>query len=434
MYLKDIINKRAAIILCITLTIMATGCIKPSDSLIQPSTSLKFDKGNLKKAIEGVDSLGLFYQALSRAGYAGMLETNNMYTLFAPGNRAMESAGLTADKIRQLSPDSLRKIVGYHILPGTYDNAAFEGLPVASFMPTLKIDTILVPQQRFIVKTAYLSVQKGDELYLNSYAVAGNTPPVSCSNGFIYPVGKLISSAPVDESKTIWDVIQTDPELSMYRDAIILLDSIKKSEAYFDGNLFFDILSPPVDIPLFSNRKTNPVDGSIYSIATPAVLAPTNQAFHDAGFHSIDDLRAFAYRYPFGVTSWASDDYSEVMLTFRFSSLDTLLAQNILPSAAGDVSSKYPVRILYSDLLKGKINNGIFNRMARSIYDGLASYIKYPYDLQFSASNGVAYVQWRSNSEKIMIPRDADPLKPVNNYNLDNGVIYKVGKLFYPFN
>jgi uncharacterized surface protein with fasciclin (FAS1) repeats len=434
MCIKEIINTPRIILLLLAMLIMAAGCIKSSDSLIPASTSLTFDKGNLKKALEGVDSLRLFYQALSRAGYAGMLETNNSYTLFAPGNTAMQAAGLNAEKIRQLSPDSLRKIVSYHMLSGGYDDNAFQALLITSFMPTLKIDTVLVPTQKFITQTAYLSIQKGDQLYINSYAVAGNTPPVMASNGFIYPVGRVMNTAPVDERKTMWDVIQTDPELSMYRDAVILLDSIKESDAYFDGILFFTVISPPVDVPLLSERKTNPANGTSNNKSIPTVFAPTNQAFNDAGFHSIDDLRAFAYRYPFGVTVTANDDYSEVMFTYRFSSLDTLLARSILTHGDGDGALRYPARMLYGDLVKGKINNGVFNRMARATYERLASYVKYPFDLYFTAQNGIAYVQWRNNPEKIMIPKDADPLHPVNNYNLDNGVMYKVGKLFYPFN
>ncbi|MGO4291048.1 fasciclin domain-containing protein [Chitinophaga sp. RAB17] len=421
-------------ILWMVILILAAGCIKSSDSLIQPSASLKSERGNLTKAIAGIDSLSLFFQALNKSGYAAMLETNNMYTLFAPGNAAMQLAGLNADKIGQLSPDSLRKIVSYHILAGAYDEQAFESLMVSLFLPTLKNDTVLVPQQKFIIKTSWLSIQKGDQLYVNSYAVAGNTPPVTTANGFIYPIGKVIVKPPVDESRTMWDVVETDPELSMYRDAVILLDSIKRSDAYFDGTLFFDFLSPPLDQPLLSARKTNPVDGTIYQKTTPALLAPTNKAFHDAGFHSIDDLRTLAYRYPFGVTARINDDYTEIMFDYRFSSLDTLLGRNILESITGDYESKYPVRILYADMLKGKINNGIFNKMVRGTAVVLFPYMKYPYDLQFSGSNGIAYVQWSSHQEKIMIPLDADPWKPVNNYNLDNGVIYKVDKLFYPFN
>lgn len=434
MYIKYTINTGRVIILWMVFLVLATGCIKSSDSLTQPSNSLKSDRGNLKKAIEGIDSLSLFSQALNKSGYADMLETNNLYTLFAPGNVAMQQAGLSADRILQLSPDSLRKIVSYHILSGAYDDNAFKSLMISFFLPTLKNDTVLVPQQKFIIKTAWLSIQKGDQLYINSYAVAGNTLPVMGANGFIYPIGKVITKAPVDESRTMWDVVETDPELSMYRDAVTLLDSIKGSDAYFDGVLFFDFLSPPLDQPLLSARKTNPVDGAIYQKSTPALFAPTNKAFHDAGFHSVDDLRAFAYRYPFGVNSRVNDDYTEIMFDYRFSSLDTLLGRNIMENVIGDYAAKYPVRILYADMLKGKINNGIFNRMSRATALVLLPYVKYPYDLQFSGSNGIAYVQWSSHQEKIMIPKDGDPGKPVNNYNLDNGVIYKVDKLFYPFN
>ncbi|MCW3466070.1 fasciclin domain-containing protein [Chitinophaga nivalis] len=434
MYKKNITHHITVIIACISLWAMSAGCLKSSDSLIRPSGSMESDKEHLLKILEKADSLSLFYQALQQTGYADMLATNRNFTLLVPGNKAMLAAGLSAAKMKQLPPDSLRKIVAGHMLPGAYDNNALEGLQITAFMPSMRMDTVLIPQQQFVINQAYLSIQKADQLYVNNDAVATNTPPVAAANGFIYPIGKVISFAPIDESKTLWDVIQTDPDLRMYRDAILLLDSIKKTDVYFDGTIFYDILSPPLDEDLLSARKTNPANGTINNRNIPVVFAPTNQAFYDAGFHTIDDLRRFAYRYPFGVESWANEDYTEVMFTYHFSSLDTLLAHNILTNGIGDGADRYPPRILYPDMLKGKINNGTFNKMTRLTAYSVSTYVKYPEDLQFSAANGIAYVQDRRQAAKIMIPKDTDPLKPVNNYNLDNGVLYKVGKLFYPFN
>ncbi|NSL85901.1 hypothetical protein ECE50_003600 [Chitinophaga sp. Mgbs1] len=432
MYFKLNINIKA-ITVCLAAMVLAAGCIKSSDSPLLPAPMPEYNQASLKQAITSMDTLNLFYQAIDKAGYSSQLAGNDVYTVFAPGNTAMQAAGLNAEKIRQLTPDSLRKLVGYHMLAGAYDDYSLRGLLLTSFVPTLREDTVLIPQQQFYVKKSWLSIQQSDQLYLNSCAVGGKIRPLACANGFIYPIGSVVNFAPVDESRTMWEVIENDPELSMYRDAVLLLDSIKQTDVYFEGTVFGSILTPPLDYPLLSERKTNPDNGTVNPRSTPAVFAPTNKAFHDAGFHSLDDLRALAYRYPFGVTGWANEDYTEVMITFRFSSLDTLLARNILVSGNGD-AARYPLRILYSDLVKGTVNNGIFNRMTRVEGQSGSTYIRYPFDLQFSAANGVAYMQWRSNGDKIIIPKDDNPLKPVNNFNVDNGVIYKVDKLFYPFN
>lgn len=429
---KDSRSSSAFIFICLSLVALAAGCIKSSDSTIVPSHSKKFEKENLKKALVAIDTLSLFYQALERVGYSSMLETNNAFTLFPPGNAAMKAAGLDVAGLQTIAVDSLRKIIAYHIIPGALDNSAFERLPTTKFIQTFRNDTVQVPFQGFRIRNSWVSVQRNEQLYVNGFAF--NSAPVETANGYIYPINVFLKDPPVDERLTVWELIETDPELSMYRDAIILLDSIKESDAYFEPDVYGMLIPPPSDIPILATRKSNAGNNTFISRAIPTVLAPTNQAFYDAGFHSIDDLREFAYRYPFGIKAWASDDYSEITVTYRFSSLDTLLTQNFLVYGGGEADARYPARVLYPDMLKGQINNGTFNRVVRGTYEGIGTYVKYAFDLQFSGEHGTAYVKWGPGSNKVMIPKDQDPMNPVNNFNLDNGVLFKVGKLFYPFN
>jgi uncharacterized surface protein with fasciclin (FAS1) repeats len=430
-----IINNRIFLSCLLFLLLMAgQGCIKKSDSAIGHSEPLKFEGGDLKKALASIDSLSLFRQALDRIGFSANLESNNAYTIFAPGNEAMKAAGLDAAGMQSISTDSLRKIIMYHILPGSIDNMALDNLPVSRFLQTLRLDTIQVPFQGSSVRESYMNVQKGDRLYLNGYAF-NNQPPVTASNGYVYPILKFLHNDFIDESRTLWDIVQSEPDLSMFRDAIQLLDSIKESESYLEQEVFWFILSPPSDIPLMSNRKWDPIRNRFNTQGMPLILAPVNQAFYDAGFHSIDDLRTFAFRYPFGVKAYVSPDWSELELKFKFSSLDTLLAMNVMAHGGmTDGTLRYPSRITYADLVKGRLNNGSFNKLVRSIADGFGAYTVSSHNLHFSETNGVAQVQLYPGSQPVSIPKDSDPKQPVNNFNVENGVLYKVNKLFYPFN
>ncbi len=204
----------------------------------------------------------------------------------------MKAAGLDAAGMQSISTDSLRKIITYHILPGSIDNMALDNLPVSRFLQTLRLDTIQVPFQGSSVRESYMNVQKGDKLYLNGYAF-NNQAPLAASNGYVYPIGLFLHNDFIDESRTLWDIVQSEPDLSMFRDAIQLLDSIKESESYLEQEVFWFILSPPSDIPLMSNRKWDPIRNRFNIQGMPLILAPVNQAFYDAGFHSIDDLRTF---------------------------------------------------------------------------------------------------------------------------------------------
>jgi hypothetical protein len=430
-----IFNNRNFLTCLLFLSLLAgQGCIKKSDSAIGRSEPLKFEGGDLKKALASIDTLSLFRLALDRIAFSPKLESNNAYTIFAPGDEAMKAAGLDAAGMQSISTDSLRKIITYHILPGSIDNMALDNLPISRFLQTLRLDTLHIPYQGSSVKESYMNVQKGDKLYLNGYAF-NNQPPVIASNGYIYPIGKFLDNEFVDEGRTLWDVVESEPDLSMFRDAIRLLDSIKESESYLEQEIFWFILSPPTDIPLMSNRKWDPVRNRFNIQGMPLILAPVNQAFYDAGFHSIDDLRTFALRYPCGVKALVSEDFNEIEMHFKYTSLDTLLAMNVMAHGGmTDGTLRYPSRILYADLVNGRLNNGIFNKMIRVTGGGFGMYTISPYNLNFSSSNGIAQVQLYPGSPPASIPKDNDPKHPVNNFNVENGVLYKVNKLFYPFN
>ena len=426
------IQKHQLAAICLLL-LSATGCIKKSDSPIGKSDPLQFTAGNLKKELDRMDTLSLFRKALDRIGFTPRLESNNAFTIFAVGDQGMRAEGLDEAKIQSIQLDSLNKIISYHIIPGAIDNGAMESLAITKFIQTLRNDTVSIPFQGSKIRNTYMSVQRGDKQYVNGLAFELH-PQIVAANGYIYPVGKFMREPLIDESKTLWDIIVADPELSLFRESLELLDSIKQSSAYEEREIFGFDAYPDSDVPALQARKYDPLTGRFTESVMTSVFAPTNQAFYDAGFNSIDDVRALAFRTPYGVKFSMSDDGMEAFISFRFSSLDTLLARNVMYNKGMDGAMRYPSRIMYGDMIKGKLNNGILNRFLKLISGGFGTYVKTPSELQFSQENGIAVIQWYPGSPKIMVPKDNDPLKPVNNYSVDNGVLYKINKLFYPFN
>jgi uncharacterized surface protein with fasciclin (FAS1) repeats len=61
-------------------------------------------------------SFSILNVALVKAGMEEMLDTPGTFTFFAPNNAVMIASGFTLDRIQQLSGDSLRKILSYHLL------------------------------------------------------------------------------------------------------------------------------------------------------------------------------------------------------------------------------------------------------------------------------------------------------------------------------
>lgn len=58
----------------------------------------------------------LLNAALEKAGMKEMLDTPGAFTIFAPTNEVMNTSGFNLQKIQELSSDTLKKIVSYHIL------------------------------------------------------------------------------------------------------------------------------------------------------------------------------------------------------------------------------------------------------------------------------------------------------------------------------
>ncbi len=61
-------------------------------------------------------SFSILNVALAKADMQEMLDTPGTFTFFAPNNSVMIASGFTLDRIQQLSRDTLRKILTYHLL------------------------------------------------------------------------------------------------------------------------------------------------------------------------------------------------------------------------------------------------------------------------------------------------------------------------------
>lgn len=61
-------------------------------------------------------SFSILNVALAKAGMEEMLDTPGTFTFFAPNNSVMIASGFNLEKIQQLSSDTLRKILSYHLL------------------------------------------------------------------------------------------------------------------------------------------------------------------------------------------------------------------------------------------------------------------------------------------------------------------------------
>jgi uncharacterized surface protein with fasciclin (FAS1) repeats len=406
----------------LSFSILLSGCLKPSDGEIVKAVPLPFKGQDMVKTLAGESSLTLFYQAFNRLALASVITPNSGFTIFAPTDSAMKAAGLDATDIMKLPIDSLRKLIMYHIANGVYDDNALTSSITSKQVTTLQQDTVSDIYGFRSVVVPPLFIKENKVLYLNGIAVVKSKPAIQTSNGYIYPINSLITGIP---SRTLYDVIKSDPDLTLYNQALIIADSIRDAALGYPD-------PTSEDVATFSNPINFSIYGNNYASFYPTVLAPTNKAFNDAGFHTVNDIRQFALRSQTGFNT----DYS----AFNFSPVDSVLKHHILYNykvAQGNPGTFVGIiRIFYNDLLNPAINNGVYNSYLGPGSDnfGARGSLGYATPLTFSASNGVVNIKWTSDpaSPLVVLPLDVSMLHPVNNFIASNGALYKIDKLFYP--
>ncbi|HTJ14266.1 MAG TPA: fasciclin domain-containing protein [Dinghuibacter sp.] len=361
-------------------------------------------------------SFSLFYQAVVRAN---LDSSYSFYTVFAPSDSAMTAAGLTSSVINSLSLDSLYKLIGYHIYPGLYPDSV------------LKNDTLTVQLNSLVVTTGqaidyfgqlaaatmnlHLYVSQRDVLYVNGLPANKGEAPLEASNGWVYPVNKVLEPP----TRSVWSILTSRPELSMYIEASWLIDSM---------NTAFNFPEDP-DSVLFETLPFIPIQnyGEPTTTSLVTLLAPTNDAFARAGFNTADDLRQYING-SIPTTRYVSlPAYPYQATLYNYNAMDSVLKLHYLNNPGQSIA-------FYQDLLysparnDGWMNTNPFYRQAyRSLTQAYPNTV--PVYSQFSNNGGTLSVQWNPT-----VPAVSLPFSPAGVFMGANGVVYEVDQLFYPHN
>lgn len=383
-------------LLCPAWVILLSGCLKKTDAVLNPGKALAISGKDLVQTLAAESSLKLFNQALVKLTLDKNLTGNQGFTVFALTDSAMTAAGLDAAGINKLPVDSLRKLIAYQIVTNSLDNNALVNNVVATQVNSLKLDTFTNVNGATQTTPTSLFVKLQGSFYFNGVPVSQSRAAIQATNGFIYPVSGFITPIP---SHNLLDIIDADPDLSMYRLAI----SINGDDVMFAAK-------PSVRYP-----------GML-----PTVLAPTNKAFNDAGFHNEQDLIDLANRYYSGFDPNGA-------LVYYYSSIDSVLKHHMIYNADLASTNNGTIRVLYNDFLTQAVNNNVFNTYYGGNYLPVLQ-LKFAAPLTFTAVGGTTRIKWTNDPSEpvVTLPHDASPQHPVNNFIASNGALYKIDKLFYP--
>jgi uncharacterized surface protein with fasciclin (FAS1) repeats len=357
----------------------------------------------------GMSQYKLFNTAWQKGHMNELLERSVRYTILAPDDAAMQAAGLDAAGIAALSPEQLDSLLRYHVVNEQLDTLALRMqkgnvrkkslLYHPSLMENLNSLGSNVTYPTPYNYKHFIGMANGS-LLVNGKD-AGNAQPSYATNGIIWPV-KMVLQRP---SESIMDVLQRDARFSMLTQLLHQTDSIwlEASMGFFERN-YFAKLAPRQDNNL---------------VVSEAFFAPTNEAFHNAGFNSVEDLMTLNAR------SMPYFDWDIFVMVNGFVT-DTLLNYHIWgrmyapygPWGKGAESAA----IFYSN----ELNNNMLSNFALNVGDDFLPPYIMPLDFA-AAANGKVSLRQKGSSHPPAVVTEA-------NINTFQGPMHVVDHLLIPEN
>jgi uncharacterized surface protein with fasciclin (FAS1) repeats len=184
--------------------------------------------------------------AVARAGLTGVLSDKSaQLTLFAPTDQAFQAAGFpTIESIAKVPAETLKAILLYHVLSGETKSAQ---IPLASNTSV----TTVANKPVFITRT------NAGKVFVNGVAVIQKD--WDASNGVIHVINRVLIPS-------VGDIVETA-----------------------QGNANLSYLVAAV---LRASQGTVNVAALLKGTGPLTVFAPTNQAFKNAGFATVDAINA----------------------------------------------------------------------------------------------------------------------------------------------
>ena len=221
----------------ILFSILIISCKKDEDV---PEVKLS----TIKDEIASRSDLTLMDLAVQKSGLSSKLDSAAAsFTLFAPTNEAFVASKIDSNLINSLSTDQVKKIILYHTVDVKYLASELPDGPNAK-VTTASGDSVFV--------TKNLS-----GVYVNGIKV--QTANIVASNGVIHTISKVL----IPPVGNLVEAVLADTTLAYLAAAVVRASQ---------GNV---------------NVAAVLSSGDIYT-----VFAPTNQAFRNAGFATINDINA----------------------------------------------------------------------------------------------------------------------------------------------
>lgn len=381
----------------------------------------------------------LFYSAWQKSTVKNILDAKGskvVYTVFTPSDIAMQAAGITVAKISQMSVQEVDDFVLFYV-------SAIAVTPdeLKARQDNFMVNSLLQKQGLFVKFFAsnhparsndpyfyrnYLAL-KGDQMLMNGKDV-GKLNYSPAINGGIYLIDKIVEKP----TKTILETLETDGRFTLF------LAALKASDDYYIEKIASDIE------PLFGYKPepSEITDAYAYmrnyytkdlgirpsgspgfenaNITLTTIFAPTDEAFHKAGFQTLADIQAFN-------VSRSSVVFSEMTYAAEGGlPMDTIFSYHrdfgriFQPVTSGGDKTEANSTVFYSNVLKPSLNDYLVNAGGNPAID-----FAFKMPLAFTNNgNGIQLkVKQSEYPEATVIDGDINTL---------NGPIHVVDRLLIP--
>ncbi|SEL99659.1 Fasciclin domain-containing protein [bacterium A37T11] len=264
----------------------------------------------LTEALEASGN-SLFYAAWQRSHLPARLSTQEKYTVLAPGDAAMKEAGWSAESIASATAETLDTVLMAHVFYGRITkevlalrNESYQAVGLLEY-PGLDYGyhSLLDGEGFDTYRFQAMIALSGDHLLINGLEFTHGAP-VLTADGYIWPLDGIVKAPKM----TAWEFLKHDSRFSLYVGITEYTDSLYDA-IFTQANGYH-----PEQGQMYAQFQERVGYGlwpwNAYGHNKPVVsnlntfFIPTDDAFYQAGFQSLQDLISFNERRGLPKVEW----------------------------------------------------------------------------------------------------------------------------------
>lgn len=380
----------------------------------------------------------LYYSAWQKSNIKTILKNRSsklVYTVFAPNDAAMQAAGLTAAAISQMPVTELDSLMMFYTTLGLVtqteltqrnDNFVVKTLLQQPGLYLPYYENTASNQYDLYYYKNYVGI-KGESLLINGKN-SGKLNYSPAVDGGLYILEKTITKP----TKTILEALRADGRFTIFLESQRLADENYIEAMINDMEPLFGYRPEPEEaLPYIANRKLYQIGWGINepiypgyigpNITISTLFAPTDEAFHKAGFQTLADVMKFNER------SAGTIRFDENFFTgVGGYPMDTVYnfhrdwGRMFQPVTNGGDKAYANNTVFYGNVLNAGLNDYMVNLGGNPPSD-----FAYKMPIEFSSVNNSIQIKAKGSSYPAATVTETD-------INTLNGPIHVVDRLIFP--